>query len=122
MASTDERTYKERKTLGQRRRLFEEISRNNPGKIPVIIERLNGERPLPNIDRAQFLVAESTTIAELCSVIRRRLQLTANQSIILYVNDKVMPGVMTPMWKLHQAEKGEDGFLYINYCGQATFG
>ena len=54
-------------------------------------------------------------------VVRRRLKLPAHQSIFVFVNEKLING--SEMMKvIYDNEKDEDGFLYVMYGGESTFG
>ena len=54
-------------------------------------------------------------------VIRKRMNLTPEKALYLFVNDKMIP-CSTLLSAVYDAEKREDGFLYINYAGESTFG
>jgi GABA(A) receptor-associated protein len=54
-------------------------------------------------------------------VIRKRLKLPAEQAIFLFVNG-VIPPTAALMNTIYEEHKDEDGFLYISYSGENTFG
>jgi GABA(A) receptor-associated protein len=40
----------------------------------------------------------------------------------MYVNDNILPPTSATMVTLYRDYKDEDGFLYMSYCGENTFG
>ncbi|KHJ42294.1 microtubule associated protein 1A/1B, light chain 3 [Trichuris suis] len=133
-------SFRERRPYGVRVREVEEIRRKYPDKVPVrfqfaflllhlyfdifgvVIERFDGERYLPLLDRCKFLVPDHVTMTELMQIVRRRLQLHPDQALFLLVNEKSLVSHTVSMAELYEMEKDSDGFLYIVYTSQPGFG
>lgn len=53
--------------------------------------------------------------------IRRHMKLRPEKAIFLFV-DNVLPPTGAPMSQIYDRHKDEDGFLYVTYSGESTFG
>ena len=115
-------SFKERKNLAERVRMVEDIRRQQPDRVPIIIERYEGERYLPILDKCKYLVPSHITVAELMQIVRRRLQLHPDQAFFLLLNEKSIVSNSMTMQQLYQTEQESDGFLYIYYASQPAFG
>ena len=115
-------SFKERKSLAERSRMADDIRRQQPDKIPVIIERYDNERGLPLLDKSKYLVPSHVTIAELMIIVRQRLHLHPEQTFFLLVNEKSLLSNNLTISQIYNQEKEDDGFLYIVYASQPAFG
>ncbi|CAN8280271.1 unnamed protein product [Cochlearia groenlandica] len=91
-----------------------------PDRVPVIVEKA-GESDVPNIDKKKYLVPSELTVGQFVFVIRKRIQLSAEKAIFIFV-DNVLPPTGALLSSLYEDKKDEDGFLYVTYSGENTFG
>merc|ERR1711991_1086764 len=91
-----------------------------PDRIPVIVEKANGG-DIPDIDKKKYLVPADLTVGQFVYVIRKRIKLSPEKAIFIFV-DEVLPPTAALMSSIYEEHKDEDGFLYITYSGENTFG
>ncbi|KAL4826783.1 hypothetical protein H8958_010013, partial [Nasalis larvatus] len=112
--------FKEDHSLEHRCVESAKIRAKYPDRIPVIVEKVSGSQ-IVNIDKRKYLVPSDITVAQFMWIIRKRIQLPSEKVIFLFV-DKAVPRSSLTMGQLYQKEKDEDGFLYVAYSGENTFG
>ena len=92
-----------------------------PNKIPVICEKHSSCKSIKHIEKKKYLVADDYTCGQFMYIIRSQLKLPAEHAMFLFVNDSIPPTSQT-MNLLYQMHKDVDGFLYIKYASENTFG
>lgn len=91
-----------------------------PDRIPVIIEKNRSSR-IEDIDKRKFLVPTDLTFGQLILVVRKRLNISREKAIFLFCNS-TLPAGSALVSQIYQEHKDEDGFLYLKYSGENTFG
>lgn len=92
-------------------------------KVPVIVTRSSTSRSkVPDIDKNKFLCPEDLTVGQFLTVIRKRISLSPEESIFLFVDDSLLVPTSSSMGEVYRENKNEDGFLYFTYCNENTFG
>ena len=61
------------------------------------------------------------TVGQFVYVIRRRIKLPSEKAIFIFVND-ILPPTAALISTIYEEHKDEDGFLYVLYSGENTFG
>jgi len=112
--------FREENNLEQRKSEAEKIRNKYPDRIPVVVERVPNSQ-IPEIDKRKFLVPNDISVAQFMWIIRKRIQLPSEKAIFLFVN-KTIPQSSSTMGQIYTNFKDEDGFLYISYSGENTFG
>lgn len=76
---------------------------------------------MPEIDKKKYLVPYDLTIGQLVYVIRKRINLPPEKAIFIFVND-ILPPTAATVSSIYEEHKDEDGFLYVLYSSENTFG
>jgi GABA(A) receptor-associated protein len=92
-----------------------------PTKIPVICEKHSSCKTIRKIDKKKYLVASDYTCGQFMYIIRGQLQLPAEHAMFLFVNDTI-PSTSQTLGQLYEEHKNVDGFLYVKYASENTFG
>lgn len=98
------------------------IRAKHPDRIPVIVEKRALDKSLPDIDKKKFLVPSDLTIGQFVYVIRKRIKLEPEQAIFLFVRSGALPPSAAALQSIYDRHCDEDGFLYMTYSGENTFG
>tara|TARA_B100001250_G_C19770948_1_gene777151 strand:+ start:575 stop:931 length:357 start_codon:yes stop_codon:yes gene_type:complete len=115
--------YKISKTFEDRLSESNEIINKYPNRIPLIIEKLSNSNDtiIPDIDKNKYLVPDDLTVGQLMYVIRKRLKLSPENAIFIFCNGNILNSNLT-MRYIYNEYKDKDGFVYIIYSGESTFG
>jgi len=91
-----------------------------PDRLPIIVQRDN-KSELPEVDKCKYLVPRNMTMSQFSFVIRKRIQLEPSQAIFITINHTLVASSKL-LSEVYEEEKDEDGFLYVIYTGENTFG
>lgn len=110
----DQHPYEKRSAESSRIRL------KYPDRIPVIAEK-SDKSDIADIDKKKYLVPADLTMGQFVYVIRKRIKLSPDSAIFIFVNN-TLPAAGALMAQIYKEHKDEDGFLYVTYSGESTFG
>ncbi|XP_015080586.2 autophagy-related protein 8C [Solanum pennellii] len=96
------------------------IREKYPDRIPVIVEKAE-RSDIPDIDKKKYLVPADLTVGQFVYVVRKRIKLSAEKAIFIFVKN-ILPPTAAMMSAIYEEHKDEDGFLYMTYSGENTFG
>jgi GABA(A) receptor-associated protein len=98
----------------------DKITQKYPNRIPIIIEKAE-KCILNDIDKHKYLVPKDLNMNQFIYIIRKRIKLDNSQSIFFIVGNNVCPS-NSPLSHIYEEHKDKDGFLYIIYTSENTFG
>jgi len=92
-----------------------------PDRIPVLVGK-SPSTDAPEIDKHKFLVPVDLTVGQFQYVIRKRLKLSPDKALFLFV-DGAVPPTSSLMSTIYEECKDDDTeFLFVTYGMESTFG
>ena len=89
--SNQEFAFKKNSSFGKRKNNYDNIMKNYPDRIPVIVEKDKHSQYLNDIDKNKFLVPHELTLGQFLHIIRQRCNLEPAQSLYLFCGDVLPP-------------------------------
>jgi GABA(A) receptor-associated protein len=90
-----------------------------PHRIPVICEK--GDKKIRELKKKKYLVPDNLTLGQFIYILRKRIRLEPHEAMFLFINKKIFT-CSTLIGLIYDQEKSADGFLYIYYATENTFG
>ena len=98
----------------------EKIMNKYPSRLPIIVQK-GHSCILNDISKKKYLVPKDLNMSQFIYIIRKRVNLDKSQSIFLMVGNQLCPSNI-PISSVYEDNKDKDGFLYITYTSENTFG
>lgn len=109
------------KTFEERKAEHEMMMKKYPTRTCVFLEK-SASSKLPAIDKNKFLVPNDLTVGQMMHVIRKRLRISPSQGIFLFTENNAVPMTLQSIGELYKTHANADGFLYMTYNVEDTFG
>ena len=113
--------FKKKFTLNERKSESARVKKKFPNRIPIIVEKGGNNKNVPEIDKHKFLTPTELTFGQFAYVLRKRLKIDSEVGVFYFINNKMFP-MSDTLATIYTNEVDEDGFLYIEYSGENTFG
>jgi GABA(A) receptor-associated protein len=112
--------YKQRVSFEKRKEESTRILDKYKERIPIIVSKCT-RCDLPEIDKEKYLVPKDMSLGQFVYVIRKRIKLDPNQALFTLVNNTLQTSCKH-IEEIYNKQKDQDGFLYIHYSSENTFG
>tara|TARA_B100000963_G_scaffold351416_1_gene362975 strand:+ start:1360 stop:1707 length:348 start_codon:yes stop_codon:yes gene_type:complete len=113
-------TFKQLKSFEKRKNESKHIRTKYPDRIPIICERGN-DKNVNEIDKNKYLVPMDLTVGQFIYIIRKRIKMHSEKALFIFINGK-LPSTSSTIGVVYDENKDEDGFMYVSYTGENTFG
>lgn len=115
--------FKDKFTFEKRCQEYDKVYKKFPDKIPIIVEK--GNDKTYDIDQHKYLVPINCkipiTMGHFANDVRKRLKLKQDEALFFFINNTI-PTMTQTITEIYHHHKDKDGFLYIQYSGESTFG
>ena len=92
-----------------------------PDKVPIICEKYSKDKSLYTIDKNKFLAGGDLSIGQFIYIIRKRIKMRPTEGLYLFVDNTIPPNTRL-LSNIYSEHKDKDGFLYIQFSLENTFG
>tara|TARA_Y100000389_G_C17463824_1_gene523825 strand:+ start:660 stop:1043 length:384 start_codon:yes stop_codon:yes gene_type:complete len=114
--------YKTTYPFDERKSEATRVLNKYPERIPIICQKVdNNDDSIPTIEKIKYLVPIDLTLAQFMCILRKKLDLPSEKAVFIFVNDTI-PTASETIQKIYEEHKDLDGFLYMTYSGENTFG
>lgn len=113
-------SFKNKYTFISRTSESERIMEKYPERRPLIVEK-SFDSDIQEIDKKKYLVPVDLTIGQFIYVIRKRINVPPEKAIYIFINN-ILPPTAATVGSLYDTHKDKDGFLYVVYSSENTFG
>ena len=105
----------------ERKKECEKIKNQFSEKIPIICEK-DPKSNIREIDKTKYLVPSDLTVSQFSMMIRKRIEIQQEAAFYLLVNGKNSITGDTLLSEIYDKYQDPDGFLYIAYASELTWG
>ena len=113
-------SFKQSHTFEQRLSESTRILQKYPTRIPIICEK-NKKCTLLDLDKKKYLLESTITVGQFIFIIRKRIQMKEYEALFLSI-DGFIPPTSAMISNCYEKYKEKDGFMYIKYTSENTFG
>jgi GABA(A) receptor-associated protein len=114
--------FKDKYIFEERFDEVQRIKKKYPEHIPVICEKDKNAGPsIASCEKCKYLLKRNMTICEFIYIIRSKINLSPEKGLFFFING-VIPAMNEMMCTIYRNHKSNDGFLYMRYTSENTFG
>ena len=117
--------YKKSTPLEERKKKSFKMTSLYPDRVPVIVEMSPSSASYNTYTTAshkiKYLVPYDISMGQFIKILSDKLKLAPSIALFFFINNKVSP-ITSLIGNIYKESADEDGFLYIEFCEESTFG
>ena len=117
--------YKKNTTLQERFIKSSKMISLYPDRIPVIVEMspssFSYNTYMKACHKIKYLVPYNINMGQFIQILRDKIKVEPSIALFFFINNKVFP-ITSLIGDIYKNNADEDGFLYIEFCEESTFG
>lgn len=113
--------FKAENSLEERKRNSESLLQQFDDKIPLVCEK-DPKSKMESLPKTKFLVPNTMMWSQLSELIKNKIKLDNREALFLLIEGKHQVSGEKTLGEIYEAYKEEDGFLYVSYAGQLSWG
>ncbi|KAK4738056.1 hypothetical protein R3W88_001753 [Solanum pinnatisectum] len=114
------KTFKDEFSYDERLAESQDIIAKYPDRVPVVAERYS-KTDLPEMEKKKYLVPRDMSVGQFIHILSGRLHLAPGKALFVFVNN-TLPQTTSLIETVYESSKDKDGFLYMCYSSEKTFG
>lgn len=107
--------------IEKRKAESQRIKLKYPDRIPLLVFK-DKKSSLPHLNRYKYLIPADLTLAQFMQVIRKKIKLAPEKAIFIFTENNKLVKISEPLYSIYKQYKNTDGFLYLTYYEENTFG
>lgn len=109
-------------SIDKRTQLNSQLKSKYPDRIGIIVSKRENSLA-PDISKKKFLAPSDISMHQLIYIFRKRINLKETQGVFFFINNTLLLSSSgTLIGEIYNQHKEKDGFLYITYDVENTFG
>ena len=117
--------YKKTTSLEDRKQKSSRMISLYPDRIPVIVEMSSSSASyysyIKSCHKVKYLVPYNINMGQFIQILRDKIKIDASTALFFFINNKIFP-ITSLIGDIYKNNADEDGFLYIEFCEESTFG
>jgi GABA(A) receptor-associated protein len=117
--------YKKNTSFEERKIKSQKLKELYPNRIPIIVEMSSSSANFSSFiqekHKIKYLVPNDLCMGQFVKILRDKMKIDKTTALFFFINNKLFP-MTSPLYTLYNENADDDGFLYIEFCEENTFG